>query len=60
MLEVSDQPVRGLTILNLESEANALTELRVRLPANLGGVAEAIVQLETICVQLPRGCRGLP
>lgn len=60
MLEPSDLPVRGLTILNLESEANALTEVRVRLPANLNAVAEAVVQLETTCVQLPRGCRGLP
>jgi hypothetical protein len=60
MLEVSDLPVRGLTILTLESEANALTEVRVRLPAGLNAVAAAIVQLETTCVQLARGCRGLP
>jgi hypothetical protein len=60
MLEVSDLPVRGLTIRNLESDANALTEVRVRLPAALNAVAAAIVQLETTCVQLSRGCRGLP
>ena len=60
MLEVSDLPVKGLTILNLASDANALTEVRVRLPAGLNAVAAAIVQLETTCVQLSRGCRGLP
>jgi hypothetical protein len=60
MFEASDLSVRGLSILNLESEANALIEVRVRLPANLNAVGEAIVQLETTCVQLPRGCRGLP
>jgi hypothetical protein len=59
MFEVSNLPVRGLTILNLETEANSLTEVRVRLPAGLNSVAEAIVQLETTCVQLQRGCRGL-
>jgi hypothetical protein len=60
MLEVSELPVRGLAILNLGSEANSLTEVRVRLPAGLSAVAEAVVQLETTCVQLARGCRGLP
>jgi hypothetical protein len=60
MFEVSQLPVKGLTILNLESEANSLIEVRVRLPAGLNGVADAVVQLETTCVQLPRGCRGLP
>jgi hypothetical protein len=59
MLEVSSLPVRGLIILNLESEVNSLTEVRVRLPAGLNSVAEAIVQLETACVQLQRGCRDL-
>ncbi len=60
MLEVSDLPVRGLAILNLESEANSLIEVRVRLPPALNAVTEAVVQLETTCVQLPRGCRALP
>jgi hypothetical protein len=59
MLEMSNLPVRGLTILNLEAEVNSLTEIRVRLPAALHSVAEAIVQLETACLQLQRGCRGL-
>jgi len=59
MLEMSNLPVRGLTILNLEAEVNSLTEIRVRLPAALHSVAEAIVQLETACLQLRRGCRGL-
>ena len=59
MFEMSNLPVRGLTILNLETEVNSLTEVRVRLPAGLNSVAEAIVQLETACVQLQRGCRGL-
>lgn len=59
LFEMSNLPVRGLTILNPEAEVNALTEVRVRLPAGLNSVAEAIVQLETTCVQLQRGCRGL-
>jgi hypothetical protein len=59
MFEISNLPVRGLTILNLETEVNSLTEVRVRLPAALSSVAEAIVQLEATCIQLPRGCRGL-
>jgi hypothetical protein len=59
MFEMSNLPVKGLIILNLESEVNSLTEVRVRLPAGLNSVAEAIVQLETACVQLQRGCRGL-
>jgi hypothetical protein len=58
MFEMSNLPVRGLTILNLASEVNSLTEVRVRLPAALNAVAQAIVQLEATCVQLPRGCRG--
>jgi hypothetical protein len=59
MLEMSNLPVRGLTILNLATEVNSLTEVRVRLPGGLNAVAQAIVQLEATCVQLPRGCRGL-
>jgi hypothetical protein len=59
MFEVSDLPVMGLTILNLAAEVNSLIEVRVRLPAALNSVAQAIVQLETVCVQLPRGCPGL-
>jgi hypothetical protein len=59
MFEMSNMPVRGLTLLNLETEANSLTEVRVRLPAGLNSVAETIVQLETVCLQLQRGCRGL-
>jgi hypothetical protein len=60
VLEVSDLPVRGLAMLNLEAETNALIEVRVRLAPGMNGVAAAVVQLETTCVQLPRGCRGLP
>ena len=59
LFEVSNLPVRGLTILNLETETNSLTEVRVRLPAGLNSGAEAIVQLETACLQRQRGCRGL-
>jgi hypothetical protein len=59
LLELSDLPVRGLTLLNLATEVNTLTEVRVRLPAGPNSVADSIVQLETACVQLPRGCRGL-
>jgi hypothetical protein len=59
MFEMSNLPIRGLTILNLETEANSLLEVRVRLPASQNSVTEAIVQLETACVQLQRGCRDL-
>jgi hypothetical protein len=58
MFEMSNLPVRGLTILNPETEANSLTEVRVRVPPALNSVAAAIVQLETVCLQLQRGCRG--
>lgn len=60
VLEVSDLPVKGLAILNLQAETNALIEVRIRLAPGMNGVAGAVVQLETTCVQLPRGCRGLP
>lgn len=56
MFEMSNLPVTGLTILNVETEANSLTEVRVRVPAGLNSVAEAIAQLETVCLQLQRGC----
>jgi hypothetical protein len=59
LLEMSDLPIRGLTFLNLQTEANALTEVRVRLPAALNAAAQAIVQLETACLQLKQGCRDL-
>jgi hypothetical protein len=59
LLETSNLAVRGLTMLNLEAEVDALTEVRVRLPAALNSAAEAIVQLETACLQLKQGCRAL-
>lgn len=52
----SNLPVRGLAILNLESEVIALTEVHVRLPSALNSVQEAIMQLEITCVQRPGGC----
>jgi len=58
-LEVSALPIRGLSILNVQAETDSLTEVRVRLPGALNAVAEAIVQLETACVQQRRGCRSL-
>jgi hypothetical protein len=58
LLEMSDLPVRGLIILNLQDEVNSLTEVRARLPAGLNAVAAAIVQLETACIQLQDRCRG--
>jgi hypothetical protein len=58
LMEVSNLPVRGLTILNLEADVNSLTEVRVRLPASLSSVAEVIMQLETTCIQLPGRCSG--
>ena len=60
MFALSDWAVRGLIILNLERDVNSLTEVRVRLPAPLNAVAATVVQLETTCIQLPGGCRGLP
>jgi hypothetical protein len=59
LLETSDLPITGLTILNVQAEADSITEVRVRLPGSLNPLAEAIVQLETACVQLRRGCRSL-
>jgi hypothetical protein len=58
LFEMSDLPIRGLIILNLQDEVNSLTELRVRLPAGLNSVAAAIIQLETSCLQLHGRCRG--
>jgi hypothetical protein len=59
MFEMSDMPIKGLTILNLEIEANSLTEVRIRMQAALNFVAEAILQLETVCLQVQRGCRDI-
>jgi hypothetical protein len=58
LFEMSDLPVRGLIILNLQDEVNSLTEVRVRLPAGLNSVAAAIMQLETDCIQRRGGCQG--
>ena len=58
LLEMSNLPIRGLTILNPEADVSALTEVRVRLPPDLA-VGEAIMRLETLCLQLKQGCRGL-
>jgi hypothetical protein len=58
LFDMSDLPVRGLVILNLQDEVNSLIELRVRLPAGLNSVAAAIIQLETTCLQLHGRCRG--
>jgi hypothetical protein len=58
MLEASTMPIRGLMILNLENEAAALTEVRVRLPSNLSSEPEAILQLEATCIQSQKTCRG--
>jgi hypothetical protein len=60
LIKMSNLPIRGLTILNLDAEVNSLIEVRVKLPASFNAVAAAIVQLETACLQLQRGCRGLP
>ena len=59
MLDSSNSPIRGLITLDLKNESNALTEIRVKLPPNLTPVADAILQLETVCVQLQQGCRAL-
>jgi hypothetical protein len=60
LFEPSDWAVRGLIVLNLERDVNSLTEVRVRLPAALNAVAATVLQLETTCIQLQGGCRGLP
>jgi hypothetical protein len=54
LLELSNLPIRGLTILHPGRDMRSLIEVRVRLPASLNPVAEAIVQLETACLQLQR------
>ena len=59
LLEVSDLPIHGLTLLNPEAIADALTEVRVRLPPPLVALENAIIDLETRCLQLRQGCRGL-
>jgi hypothetical protein len=59
MLDMSNLPIRGLTILNLVEDANSLIEVRVRLPPNLSSLTEPILTVETSCVQLPKGCRSL-
>jgi hypothetical protein len=58
MLEVSNLPIKGMTILHLEADVESLIEVRVRLPPGLSAVSETIMQLEAACVQLPRGCRA--
>jgi hypothetical protein len=59
LLQPSDLPISGLSILNPEAQVQSLTEVRIRLPAGRNVVVAAILQLETACVQLQRGCRGL-
>lgn len=71
LLQPSDLPISGLSILTpetpvtqeapatQEAPVDSLTEVRVRLSAGLNAVSAAIMQLETACVQLQRGCRGL-
>lgn len=59
LLEPASLPVRGMAILNPDADTNTITEVQIRLPAALRSVQESIVQLETACVQLPQGCRGL-
>jgi hypothetical protein len=56
LLETSDLPVRGLAILNMQTDVILLTEVRVRLPPALSSVQETIMQLETACVQHRGGC----
>jgi hypothetical protein len=56
ILDMSDLPVRGLTILNPHTEVISLTEVRVRLSSELNPVAEAILRLETACVQQQGVC----
>ena len=59
LLEPADLPIHGLTMLNPEAISDALTEFRIRLPAAMAPVENAIVDLETKCLQLRQGCRGL-
>jgi hypothetical protein len=59
LLEPSDLPIQGLTLLNPDVIADALTELRIRLPPPLIAVENAVIELETRCLQLRQGCRGL-
>jgi hypothetical protein len=43
MLDMSNLPIKGLTVLSLVDEANSLTEVRVRLPPNLSSLTESSV-----------------
>jgi hypothetical protein len=58
MLDVSNLPIHGLTILSLEDAADALTEVRIRLPPAQNPVAAALLQLQTACIQRRGGCRA--
>jgi len=59
VFEVSNLPVRGLTLLTPTAGVNSLTEVRVRVGGGSGAVEEGIMQLETACLQLQRGCHEL-
>lgn len=59
LFEASDLPIQGLTMLNPDVVADALTEFRIRLPPPLSAAENAVIELETRCLQLRQGCRGL-
>ena len=59
LLEVSDLPIQGLTLFNPDVVTDALTEFRIRLPPALSAMQNAIIDLETRCLQLRQGCRAL-
>ncbi len=59
IFETSNLPIHGLTLLTPTAEVNSLTEVRVRVGSGSDALASAIMQLETACLQMPRGCREL-
>jgi hypothetical protein len=59
LFQASELPIAGVTMLKPENLPAALIELRLRLPASLQAVGDAILDLETRCLQLRQGCRGL-
>lgn len=56
MLRVSRFPIRGLVALNPEAEIDSLTELYVRLPAELSDLTQPILAWESLCLIREQGC----
>jgi hypothetical protein len=60
LLKQSDEPVRGVVALNAPSEDTGVSVLRVRLPAELKSLSDAIVEIATHCLAMPQACELQP